>query len=141
MKEDSVRRDIVRRDFALGEPLFVCRIKRGDEVTSSLENLSVATDCVLAVDETASIMMKIAVVCATGPTGLRLVTGLRKTVATVRAVARSRISSCGYFPRRPLKSGKPIFATPTRNPVGGRGRRRRLRRIGLQHNGVFHRPV
>ena len=41
----------MRRDFALSEPVCVCRIKRGDEVASSFENLSVATDRVLAVDE------------------------------------------------------------------------------------------
>jgi hypothetical protein len=89
----------------------------------------------------ASIMMKIAVVCATGPTGLHLVTELRKTIAAARVIARGMDKSSSYFLRRQLKSGKPIFATPTRNPVGGRGRRRRLRRIGSQHNGVFHRPV
>jgi uncharacterized protein YbjT (DUF2867 family) len=46
----------------------------------------------------ASIMMKIAVVCATGPTGLHLVTGLRKTVATVRVVARSTDKLLRLFP-------------------------------------------
>jgi putative NADH-flavin reductase len=46
----------------------------------------------------ASIMMKIAVVCATGPTGLHLVTGLRKTVATVRVIARSMDKLVQLFP-------------------------------------------
>ncbi len=36
-----------------------------------------------------TIMVKIAVVGATGPTGIHLVTELRKTVATVRVIARS----------------------------------------------------
>jgi uncharacterized protein YbjT (DUF2867 family) len=34
-------------------------------------------------------MMKIAIVGATGPTGIHLVTELRKSVATVRVIARS----------------------------------------------------
>jgi hypothetical protein len=39
--------------------------------------------------EPAPIMIKIAVVGATGPTGIHLVTGLRKTVASMRVIARS----------------------------------------------------
>jgi len=34
-------------------------------------------------------MMKIAVVGATGPTGIHVVTELRKTVASMRVIARS----------------------------------------------------
>jgi nucleoside-diphosphate-sugar epimerase len=43
-------------------------------------------------------MMKIAVVGATGPTGLHLVTELRKTVATVRVIARSMDKLVRLFP-------------------------------------------
>jgi len=43
-------------------------------------------------------MMKIAVVGATGPTGLHLVTELRKTVVTVRVIARSMDKLVRLFP-------------------------------------------
>jgi nucleoside-diphosphate-sugar epimerase len=43
-------------------------------------------------------MMKIAVLGATGPTGIHLVTELRKTVATVRVVARSMDKLARLFP-------------------------------------------
>jgi nucleoside-diphosphate-sugar epimerase len=43
-------------------------------------------------------MMKIAIVGATGPTGLHLVTELRKTVATVRVIARSMDKLVRLFP-------------------------------------------
>ena len=41
----------MRRDLALSEPLFVCRIDRRDEAASRVENLSVAADRVRTVDE------------------------------------------------------------------------------------------
>src|SRR5215470_3803538 len=43
-------------------------------------------------------MMKIAVVGATGPTGIHLVTELRKTVASVRVIARSTDRLARLFP-------------------------------------------
>ena len=43
-------------------------------------------------------MMKIAVIGATGPTGLHLVTELRKTVATVRVIARGMDKLVQLFP-------------------------------------------
>jgi uncharacterized protein YbjT (DUF2867 family) len=43
-------------------------------------------------------MMKIAVVGATGPTGIHLVTELRKTVASVRVIARSTDRLVRLFP-------------------------------------------
>ena len=43
-------------------------------------------------------MMKIAVVGATGPTGIHLVTELRKTVAGVRVIARSTDRLARLFP-------------------------------------------
>jgi uncharacterized protein YbjT (DUF2867 family) len=43
-------------------------------------------------------MMKIAVAGATGPTGIHLVTELRKTVASVRAIARSTDRLARLFP-------------------------------------------
>src|SRR6516225_5447217 len=43
-------------------------------------------------------MMKIAVVGATGPTGIQLVAELRKTVASVRAIARSADRLARLFP-------------------------------------------
>jgi uncharacterized protein YbjT (DUF2867 family) len=46
-------------------------------------------------------MMKIAVVGATGPTGIHLVTELRKTVASVRVIARSRLVR--LFPEAPVE--------------------------------------
>ena len=45
-----------------------------------------------------TIMVKIAVVGATGPTGIHLVTELRKTVATVRGIARSMDKLVRLFP-------------------------------------------
>ena len=43
-------------------------------------------------------MMKIAIVGATGPTGIHLVTELRKAVATVRVIARSMHKLAQLFP-------------------------------------------
>ena len=43
-------------------------------------------------------MMKIAVVGATGPTGIHLVSELRKTVASVRVIARSTDRLARLFP-------------------------------------------
>lgn len=43
-------------------------------------------------------MMKIAIVGATGPTGIHLVSELRKTVAAVRVIARSMDKVTGLFP-------------------------------------------
>jgi uncharacterized protein YbjT (DUF2867 family) len=43
-------------------------------------------------------MMKIAVVGATGPTGIHLVTELRKTIAGVRVIARSPDRLAWLFP-------------------------------------------
>ena len=43
-------------------------------------------------------MMKIAVVGATGPTGIHLVTELRKKVASVRVIARSSDRLTSLFP-------------------------------------------
>ena len=43
-------------------------------------------------------MMKIAIVGATGPTGIHLVTELRKSVATVRVIARSIDKLARLFP-------------------------------------------
>jgi uncharacterized protein YbjT (DUF2867 family) len=43
-------------------------------------------------------MMKIAIVGATGPTGIHLVTELRKSVATVRVIARSTDKLARLFP-------------------------------------------
>ena len=43
-------------------------------------------------------MMKIAIVGATGPTGIQLVAELRKTVASVRAIARSADRLARLFP-------------------------------------------
>ena len=43
---------------------------------------------------------------ATGPTGIHLVTELRKTVASVRVIARSMPSSRDCFLRRQLKNGR-----------------------------------
>jgi hypothetical protein len=80
----------------------------------------------------ATIMMKIAVVGATGPTGLHLVTELRKTIAAARVIARGMDKSSSYFLRRQLKSGKPIFAPANANSGGCRGLRHRLR---------LHRPA
>jgi hypothetical protein len=44
-------RNVERRDFALGEPLFVRCVDGRDEAASRFENFSVAGDGVLAVDE------------------------------------------------------------------------------------------
>jgi uncharacterized protein YbjT (DUF2867 family) len=43
-------------------------------------------------------MMKIAIVGATGPTGIHLVTELRKSVTTVRVIARSIDKLARLFP-------------------------------------------
>jgi len=43
-------------------------------------------------------MMKIAIVGATGPTGIQLVAELRKTVASVRVIARSTDRLARLFP-------------------------------------------
>jgi uncharacterized protein YbjT (DUF2867 family) len=54
-------------------------------------------------------MMKIAVVGATGPTGIHLVTELRKTVASVRVIARSTDRLVRLFPETacpPLAAGR-----------------------------------
>jgi uncharacterized protein YbjT (DUF2867 family) len=48
-------------------------------------------------------MMKIAVVGATGPTGIHLVTELRKTVASVRVIARSMHTLARLFPEAPIE--------------------------------------
>jgi nucleoside-diphosphate-sugar epimerase len=48
-------------------------------------------------------MMKIAVVGATGPTGLHLVTELRKTVATVRVIARGMDKLVQLFPEAAIE--------------------------------------
>jgi nucleoside-diphosphate-sugar epimerase len=48
-------------------------------------------------------MMKIAVVGATGPTGLHLVTELRKTVVTVRVIARSMDKLVRLFPEATIE--------------------------------------
>jgi nucleoside-diphosphate-sugar epimerase len=48
-------------------------------------------------------MMKIAVVGATGPTGLHLVTELRETVATVRVIARSMDKLVQLFPESAIE--------------------------------------
>ena len=54
-------------------------------------------------------MMKIAVVGATGPTGIYLVTELRKTVASVRVIAGGALS--GSTERHPI-------ASPPPEPIG-----------------------
>jgi nucleoside-diphosphate-sugar epimerase len=48
-------------------------------------------------------MMKIAVVGATGPTGIHLVTELRKTVASVRVIARSADKLAQLFPEAAIE--------------------------------------
>jgi len=48
-------------------------------------------------------MMKIAIVGATGPTGIHLVTELRKSVATVRVIARSTDKLARLFPEAALE--------------------------------------
>src|SRR6476646_11733513 len=45
------RRNVVRRDLALSEPPFVCRIDRRDKTASRLENLGVAADRVRTIDK------------------------------------------------------------------------------------------
>ena len=41
----------MRRDFALTEPPFICRVARRDKTASGFENLGMAADCVPTVDE------------------------------------------------------------------------------------------
>jgi len=41
----------MRRDLAVSEPPFVCRISRRDEAAAALEKLGAAADCVRAVDQ------------------------------------------------------------------------------------------
>src|SRR5262249_10466484 len=55
--------------------------------------------------EPAPIMMKIAVVGATGPTGIHLVIELRKTVASVRVIARSAERLARLFPEASVENG------------------------------------
>jgi nucleoside-diphosphate-sugar epimerase len=55
------------------------------------------------------IMMKITVVGATGPTGIHVVTELRKTVAGVRVIARSTERLALLFPIIPVT---PVTAFP-----------------------------
>jgi hypothetical protein len=38
------RRNVVRRDVALGKPAFVCGVKRRNEAAAGLENVGVAAD-------------------------------------------------------------------------------------------------
>src|SRR6478672_8364113 len=45
------RRNVVRRDLALSEPPFVCRIDRRDKTASRLENLGIAPDRVRTIDK------------------------------------------------------------------------------------------
>ena len=54
-------------------------------------------------------MMKIAIVGATGPTGIQLVAELRKTVASVRVIARSTNRLALLFPIIPVT---PVTAFP-----------------------------
>jgi uncharacterized protein YbjT (DUF2867 family) len=77
-------------------------------------------------------MMKIAVVGATGPTGIHLVTELRKTVARVRVVARSMDKLVQLFPEAAVEKWEADIRDAKRDPVGGRGLRHRLR---------LHRPT
>ena len=58
-------------------------------------------------------MTKIAIVGATGPTGIHLVAELRKYTVVVRAIARD-LDKTGYFLTRQLKSALPTFSMPTR---------------------------
>jgi putative NADH-flavin reductase len=51
----------------------------------------------------ATTMMKIAVIGATGPTGLHLVNELRKTVATVRVIPRSMDKLVQLFPEAAIE--------------------------------------
>jgi hypothetical protein len=63
------------------------------------------------------IMTKVAIVGATGPTGIHLAAQLRNTAAAVRVVARSMNKLARLFPARQSRSGRPIFSTPTRRCV------------------------
>ena len=54
-------------------------------------------------------MTKIAIVGATGPTGIHLVSELRKTVASVRVIARSTDRLARLFPIIPVI---PVTAFP-----------------------------
>ena len=57
-------------------------------------------------------MMKIAVLGATGPTGIHLVTELRKTVATVRVIARSMDTLARLFPEAAVEKWEADIRDP-----------------------------
>jgi nucleoside-diphosphate-sugar epimerase len=57
-------------------------------------------------------MMKIAVLGATGPTGIHLVTELRKTVATVRVIARSMDILTRLFPEAAVEKWEADIRDP-----------------------------
>jgi nucleoside-diphosphate-sugar epimerase len=57
-------------------------------------------------------MMKIAVLGATGPTGIHLVTELRKTVATVRVIARSMDTLARLFPEATVEKREADIREP-----------------------------
>jgi nucleoside-diphosphate-sugar epimerase len=66
-------------------------------------------------------MMKIAIVGATGPTGIHLVTELRKSVATVRVIARSTDKLARLFPEAAVEklSADILDADATLHAVDG----------------------
>jgi putative NADH-flavin reductase len=66
-------------------------------------------------------MMKIAIVGATGPTGIHLVTELRKSVATVRVIARSIDKLARLFPEAAVEklSADILYADATLRAVDG----------------------
>jgi uncharacterized protein YbjT (DUF2867 family) len=84
-------------------------------------------------------MMKIAIVGATGPTGIHLVTELRKSVATVRVIARSIDKLARLFPQAAVEklSADILDADATLRAVDGcdivyviqNGRPSRLQRL------------
>jgi nucleoside-diphosphate-sugar epimerase len=57
-------------------------------------------------------MMKIAVLGATGPTGIHLVSELRKTIATVRVVARSMDTLTRLFPEATVEKWEADIRDP-----------------------------
>jgi uncharacterized protein YbjT (DUF2867 family) len=61
--------------------------------------------------------MKIAVLGATGPTGIHLVTELRKTVATVRVIARSMDTLARLFPEAAVEKWEADIRDPNATPL------------------------
>jgi nucleoside-diphosphate-sugar epimerase len=72
-------------------------------------------------------MVKTAVVGATGPTGIHLVTELRKTVATVRVIARSVDKLVRLFPEAAVEKWEADIRDRRRDPARNRRLRPRIR--------------